>query len=166
MNAGIYVGLGSNLEDPRRQVISAMNALDGLSGTRLVRRSSLYRSAPMGPQDQPCFINAVAEIDTALAPDALLDALQDIEAAHGRVRERRWGPRTLDLDILIYRDLQSRSERLSIPHPGLPERAFVLYPLAELEPDLEVPGHGRVRDLLANITDVAERLEDAGAGAK
>lgn len=163
----VYVGLGSNLDDPRRQLLDAMDELDRLPGTRLRRRSSLYRSAPMGPQDQPDFINAVAELETGLQPEPLLDALQGIEAAHGRVRERRWGPRTLDLDILIYKNEQIRTERLVVPHPGLPRRAFVLYPLAELAPGLTVPGQGRVSDLLAKLDDTAERLEeDAGARAR
>src|SRR5690606_19423937 len=113
----VYVGLGSNLDDPRRQLLDAMDELDRLPGTRLRRRSSLYRSAPMGRQDQPDFINAVAEIETGLQPEPLLDALQGIEAAHGRVRERRWGPRTLDLDIRIYKNEQIRTERPVVPHP-------------------------------------------------
>ena len=145
-----FVALGSNLEDPLRQVNVALQELTALTSTRLSGRSSLYRSAPMGPPDQPAYINAVARLDTRLAPEALLDALQDIEARHGRIRAgERWGPRTLDLDILLYGDRRIDSPRLQVPHPGIAARNFVLYPLAEIAPDLDIPGLGPLPALLA-----------------
>lgn len=148
-----FVGLGSNLDEPRSQLSRAFHELDALPESRLVARSGLYRSRPLGPQDQPDFFNAVAELATTLAPEALLDGLLEIERAHGRVRERRWGPRTLDLDLLVYGDARIASPRLTVPHPGLPERAFVLYPLAELAPELVVPGLGTVRQLAGRVSD-------------
>ena len=154
----VYIGLGSNLDEPREQIRRASSALAGIDGC--LRLSSLYSSAPMGPQDQPRFINAVAEIRTRLSPESLLDALQAIEQAQGRVRQRQWGPRTLDLDLLVYGDEKIATPRLVVPHPGLPERAFVLYPLAELAPDLQIPGFGTVAALAARLAgDDVERLE-------
>ena len=148
-----FIGLGSNLEDPRRQVNTALHELAGLAATRVSAASSLYRSAPMvrpgRPANQPAYINAVARLETSLSAEALLDALQAIEAGHGRVRSgERWGPRTLDLDILLYGDARIDTARLSVPHPGLAERNFVLYPLAEIVPALEIPGLGALRDLV------------------
>ncbi|HEX7030704.1 MAG TPA: 2-amino-4-hydroxy-6-hydroxymethyldihydropteridine diphosphokinase [Gammaproteobacteria bacterium] len=155
-----FVGLGSNLDDPQRQLELAFDALSGIDETRLVARSSLYRSRPVGPQDQPDFLNAVAELETRLAPEALLDRLQAIETAQGRVRERLWGPRTLDLDLLLYGGERISTPRLAVPHPGLPLRAFVLYPLAELAPDVEVPGFGKVAALAAGMPAAGvKRLE-------
>lgn len=148
-----WVGLGSNLEQPREQVRSALVELTTLPDTRLIATSSLYRSAPMGPQDQPAYINAVARLETRLSAEALLDALQAIESAHGRVRSgEHWGPRTLDLDILLYGSEQLSSPRLTVPHPGIAERNFVLYPLAEIDPDLDIPGQGSLRTLLARCS--------------
>ncbi|RMG54263.1 MAG: 2-amino-4-hydroxy-6-hydroxymethyldihydropteridine diphosphokinase [Gammaproteobacteria bacterium] len=144
-----YIGLGSNLEDPLRQLESACAALDTLPRSRLLRRSSPWRSPPMGPQDQPDFLNAVACLKTELPPLALLDGLQSIEQRQGRVRERHWGPRTIDLDLLLMGSLRLVSERLHLPHPGIAERAFVLLPLAEVaESDLHIPGHGLLQELL------------------
>jgi 2-amino-4-hydroxy-6-hydroxymethyldihydropteridine diphosphokinase len=148
-----YIGLGSNLDDPAAQLTAAIEELAELPDTRLLARSSLYRSAPMGPQDQPDYVNAVAQIRTALEPGVLLDALQAIEQAHGRVRSQHWGPRTLDLDILLYGDAVIDTPRLKVPHPGIAERNFVLYPLAEIDGDHEIPGLGRVRSLLAGCAD-------------
>lgn len=144
-----YVGLGSNQADPVAQVRLALDELDALPHTRQVAHSPLYRSAPVGPADQPDFVNAVAVLDTALDADTLLSELQAIEQAHGRVRTRRWGPRTLDLDLLLYGDLQRDDPHLSLPHPRLHERAFVLRPLYTVAPDLHIPGHGSVADLLS-----------------
>jgi 2-amino-4-hydroxy-6-hydroxymethyldihydropteridine diphosphokinase len=146
-----YIGLGSNLADPLAQVSGALEALEHLPRSRCVARSSLYTSPPMGPPDQPSYVNAVAGLATALSPEALLQALMAVEKAHGRVRDgTRWGPRTLDLDILAYGDLQMDTPELRIPHPGIPERAFVLYPLAEVAPaNLVLPGLGSVTALLA-----------------
>jgi 2-amino-4-hydroxy-6-hydroxymethyldihydropteridine diphosphokinase len=146
-----YIGVGSNLQDPKTQVRSALRELDQLPYTRLAAKSSLYRSDPMGPADQPDYINAVAAIETLLTPQALLDALLGIERAHGRIRGgTRWGPRTLDLDVLAYGDQVIAEPRLTVPHAGIAERAFVLLPLAEIAPNYEVPGKGRVDALAAH----------------
>jgi 2-amino-4-hydroxy-6-hydroxymethyldihydropteridine diphosphokinase len=134
-----YVGLGSNLEDPVRQVETALEELDQLPHTRVVRRSSLYRTAPVGYAEQPDFINAVARLETGLPADRLLEELQALEHRHGRTRSFRNAPRTLDLDLLLYGDLVLRTERLTVPHPRMKERAFVLEPLREIAPDLEIP---------------------------
>lgn len=146
-----YVALGSNLDDPRAQVEHGFDALAALPHSALRTRSRLYRTPPWGVIDQPAFVNAVASVETALAPRALLDALLAIEACAGRVRSVRYGPRTLDLDLLLYGDFVLRESGLEIPHPRLHERPFVLLPLADLAPDLDVPGHGRVADLLARV---------------
>ncbi|KXS37173.1 MAG: 2-amino-4-hydroxy-6-hydroxymethyldihydropteridine diphosphokinase [Halomonadaceae bacterium T82-2] len=130
-----YVGLGSNLDDPEHQVRRALAELDALPLTRCEAGSPLYRSTPMGPQDQPPFINAVARLATHLSPLALLDQLQALEQRHRRVRRRHWGPRTLDLDLLLYGDCRGRWPRLTLPHPGITERNFVLVPLADIAPD-------------------------------
>lgn len=148
-----YIGLGSNLNDPALQLRNAIAALAGLPQTRVLACSSLYRSAPMGPQDQPHYLNMVAELGTSLDPETLLDKLQDIERSQGRVRVRRWGPRTLDLDILLYGDDVLVTKRLIIPHPGIAERSFVLYPLAEICGQLEIPGLGAVQSLLEERSD-------------
>lgn len=145
------VALGANIGDPVAQVGAGFAALAALSGTRLVARSSLYRSAPVGYADQPDFINAVALIETALAPHDLLAALLAIERTHGRVREFPNAPRTLDLDIVLYGDVVVQEPGLTIPHARMLERAFVMVPLAEVAPDAIVPGHGRVRDLAAQV---------------
>ena len=146
-----YVGIGSNLDDPAHHVRSALVELDELPHTRVVRRSSLYRSAPMGYAAQPEFVNAVAQLDTGLPAERLLAELQEIEARHGRRRSFANAPRTLDLDVLLYGDAVLDLPALKIPHPRMHERAFVLVPLAELAPDATVPGHGRVRDLLPGV---------------
>lgn len=147
----VYVGLGSNLEDPRDQISRALDELAALPDSALCARSSLYRTPPMGPPGQPDYINAVAMLRTALAPHAFLDALQALEQRHARVRAGRWGPRTLDLDLLLYDTARIADSRLTVPHPGIVERAFVLAPLAEIAPALEIPGHGQVMNLLATI---------------
>jgi 2-amino-4-hydroxy-6-hydroxymethyldihydropteridine diphosphokinase len=145
-----YIGLGSNLDDPERQLRRALEALAQLPQTHLAGCSRFYRSVPLGPQDQPDYMNAVAALDTTLEAEALLDALQAIETAQGRVRgPERWGPRTLDLDLLLYGSAILATPRLSVPHPGLAERGFVLYPLAELAPDLVLPDGRTLADLLA-----------------
>ena len=145
-----YVGLGSNLDHPVQQVRRALGALDDIERTRLLRHSRSYQTQPWGVAEQPSFINAVAEISTGLQPRDLLDALLSIERAQGRRRNgARWGPRTLDLDLLTCGDLQFCEPGLVLPHPHIGARAFVLVPLAELNGSLLIPGVGVVRDLLA-----------------
>lgn len=138
-----YIGIGSNVGEPQAQVARALRELEGLPDTRLIRYSSLYETEPVGLRDQPGFINAVALVDTALSPRALLDELLDIEQRHGRVRAVRNGPRTLDLDILLYGNVRVHEEGLTIPHPRMHERGFVLEPLLEVDADCEIPGLGR-----------------------
>ena len=155
-----YIGLGSNLADPIEQVKMAINNLQSLSDSQLVTWSSLYASPPMGPQDQPDYINAVAERETALTAHQLLDALQAIEQQQGRIRKRHWGERTLDLDVLIYGQNEIDDARLQIPHPGIALRAFVLYPLAEIAPDLKIPNVGKIEQLLQHCPrDGLRKLE-------
>ena len=147
-----YVALGSNLDDPRAQVERAMAALDELPQSRCVLRSSMYRSRPFGPVEQPDFINAVAGLLTALEPATLLASLQGLETSLGRARPVvRWGPRRIDLDLLVHGSTRIDEPQLQVPHPGIAERAFVLAPLAEVAPDLDVPGAGRVRTLAARV---------------
>ena len=147
-----FIGLGSNLEDPHSQLQRAFAALDELPGTRLVARSSLYRSAPLGCpgqpdlSSQPDFVNAVAKIVTDLMPQVLLQALLQIEHQHGRERTFRNAPRTLDLDVLLYDDVQLHEHGLTIPHPQMHLRAFVLQPLLEIAPDCVIPGVGAAAD--------------------
>src|SRR3989339_1788913 len=148
-----FIGLGSNLEDPRSQLQRAFAELDGLADTRLIVRSSLYRSAPLGYPDQPEFVNAVAKIATALTPQALLQALLQIEHEHGRERTFRNAPRTLDLDMLLYDDTQLHEHGLTIPHPQMHLRAFVLQPLLEIAPDCVIPGIGSVEQALRGCHD-------------
>jgi len=142
-----FVGLGSNLQEPRKQLESALRALTRLPESRLTATSALYQSRPVGPP-QPDYLNAVACLDTALAPLALLDRLQAIEDAQGRERKERWGPRTLDLDLLLHGDRELTLPRLKLPHPELARRPFVLYPLADIAPDLILPGGESLKDLL------------------
>ncbi len=143
-----YIGLGSNLADPEAQITRAFAELDGLPASRCLARSPLYRSAPIGPQDQPDFINAVAALDTDLSPADLLTGLQALEQRHRRVRRRHWGPRTLDLDLLLYGSEIRSSTRLTLPHPRLHQRAFVLFPLYTIAPQLHVPGLGSLQHLV------------------
>jgi 2-amino-4-hydroxy-6-hydroxymethyldihydropteridine diphosphokinase len=148
-----YVGLGSNLDNPAARVMQAIDALKSLPETRLLKYSSLYGNPPMGPPDQPDYVNAVAELETTLPAHALLRGLQAIEVNMGRVRGgERWGPRIIDLDLLVYGQEQIEQEALSIPHPGIAERAFVLHPLAEIAPDLAIPGLAPVRDLVSRTS--------------
>jgi 2-amino-4-hydroxy-6-hydroxymethyldihydropteridine diphosphokinase len=163
-----YIGIGSNLSEPIMQVRQAIEELDDLSQSMRQCYSSLYRSPPMvvkkrvvengivgegsleEKQDQPDYVNAVAELNTGLSPLDLLHELQHLEALHNRIRAERWGPRTLDLDVLLYDDRIIESPELTVPHPGLYERNFVLYPLAEIAPDLEIPGAGQLGELLGS----------------
>jgi 2-amino-4-hydroxy-6-hydroxymethyldihydropteridine diphosphokinase len=146
-----YIALGANLGDPPRQLRAGLAALARLPDTQLAAQSSFYCSAPVGYADQPDFVNAVAAIHTALTPRALLDALLAIERAEGRLREFVNAPRTLDLDIVLYGERVIDEPGLTVPHPRMLERAFVIVPLAQIAPDAAVPGRGRVRDLLAGV---------------
>ena len=147
----VLVGLGSNLDHPARQIDTAFGMLGAVDRTELVARSSLYRSAPLGGIEQPDFVNAAALLITALEPRAFLEALQAIERARGRERDdTHWGPRVLDLDLLAYDGLTIDEPGLSVPHPGIAARNFVLLPLREIAPDFQIPGLGRVRDLPVN----------------
>lgn len=162
-----YIGLGSNMGEPRSKLRAGIEALAALPATRLERCSSFYRSAPIGYQAQADFINAVCRIATRLPPGELMRQLLDVERRHGRVRSGpAGGPRTLDLDLLLYGDWTSNEPQLIVPHPRLSERAFVLLPLHEIAPGLIVPGHGRVKDLLVRCADQQiERLDEHGKAA-
>lgn len=145
-----YIGLGSNLDNPSAQVITAAHEIAALDQVEEIALSPLYASHPVGPQDQPDYINAVMRVKTCLAPIDLLRQCQAIENKHGRVRQVRWGARTLDLDILLYGDQLIALPELVVPHPELPNRAFVLYPLADIAPpDLPIAGIGSLSSLLA-----------------
>jgi 2-amino-4-hydroxy-6-hydroxymethyldihydropteridine diphosphokinase len=161
-----YVALGSNLSDPARQVESAIDALAAMAGTRLVSRSSLWKSRPLGPSDQPDFVNAVAGLLTTATPQAFLAALKELERRLGRsLPVVRWGPRVIDLDLLLYGDRQADDPDLTLPHAGLHQRNFVLYPLAEIAAELWVPGRGRVRTLKQRAaSDGLERLAARRSG--
>ncbi|TVQ46747.1 MAG: 2-amino-4-hydroxy-6-hydroxymethyldihydropteridine diphosphokinase [Gammaproteobacteria bacterium] len=158
-----YVALGSNLADPVAQLQAALRAMNALADTRVVTVSPFYRSPPMGPQDQPAYVNAVAGLLTRLMAPALLSGLKAIERARGRPADApRWGPRIIDLDIIAIGRQQLTQSGLTIPHPGAAVRAFVLQPLADIAPAFELPGAGRVEALLAKV-DLAglQRLETA-----
>ena len=161
-----YVALGSNLDDPRRQVERAFDALAGLADSRVVLRSGLWRSAPMGPKDQPDFINAVAGLLTRREPRTLLEDLRGLERRMGKVEPAvRWGPRVIDLDLLMVGDVRCDEPGLQLPHPGLHQRNFVLYPLAEIAPSLWIPDRGRVCRLLEGVPgDGIRRLATRKSG--
>ena len=160
-----YIGLGSNLshgdQSPLEVLQSSLSALAGTEGIELLQVSGIYSSSPVGHSDQPDYHNAVACISTSLSPEDLLNTLQRIEAQYGRNREqeRRWGQRTLDLDILVYGDHCVATDRLKIPHCELTRRAFVLYPLQEIAPDLVVVQHGALADIVVAFEQTAESQE-------
>lgn len=149
-----FVGLGANLNHPAAQIERALAAIAALPDTELLRQSGLYGSRPMGPANQPDYVNAVAQVETLLSAEDLLTALLAIERRQGRERSpaQRNGPRTLDLDLLLHGDAVRADPNLTLPHPGAHERDFVLVPLAEIAPDLVIPGRGTVRELLAGCT--------------
>ena len=154
-----YVGLGANIGEPRRQLQTALKELTGLPKTRMTATSGLYRSAPLGYPDQPEFLNAVVELDTELSAEALFDNLQEIERVHGRERPFAGAPRTLDLDLLLFGDASLATPRLTVPHPRMHQRAFVLRPLAEIAPQASIPGRGKARELLSACRDqLAEKI--------
>jgi 2-amino-4-hydroxy-6-hydroxymethyldihydropteridine diphosphokinase len=161
--ATVFLGLGSNLEQPLVQLSRALREVHEIPNTALVRVSSFYDTVPIGLADQPNFVNAVAELQTGLNPSELLNHLIEIEAAHQRVRSVRDGPRTLDLDILLYDDICMNEPMLTIPHPRMHARAFVLWPLAEISPELVIPGRGYVLELLVALDVSGVRKYEEGA---
>ncbi|MDH0061768.1 2-amino-4-hydroxy-6-hydroxymethyldihydropteridine diphosphokinase [Leclercia adecarboxylata] len=147
-----YIAIGSNLASPLEQVNAAVQALGDIPQTRVVALSSFYRTPPLGPQDQPDYLNAAIALETALSAEALLDNTQRIELQQGRVRkEERWGPRTLDLDIMLFGDAQIHTERLTVPHYDMKRRGFMLWPLFEIAPDLTFPDGEYLSALLAQL---------------
>lgn len=161
----VYIGIGSNLQEPLRQVRIAIRELGTMPATQLIAVSALYHTSPMGPPEQPAYVNAAAKLHTRLSALALLDQLLAIERRHGRERTGpKWGPRTLDLDLLLYGNQVIDHPRLSVPHPGIAERAFVLIPLRDLDPLVEVPGHGTVEALCARVdARGVSRIEERSA---
>ena len=161
-----YVALGSNLSDPGRQVERAFRAFEALADARLVARSSLWQSRPLGPQDQPEFVNAAAGLLTTLAPQDFLESLKALERKLGKTEPAvRWGPRVIDLDLLVFADLCIDEPGLTLPHPGLHQRNFVLYPLFEIAAELWVPGLARVCRLRERVSPAGiERLAARGSG--
>jgi 2-amino-4-hydroxy-6-hydroxymethyldihydropteridine diphosphokinase len=157
-----YIGLGSNLDQPIQQIKRALKTLTELPQTHVVAKSALYRSAPLGPQDQPDYVNAVAALKTQLPAQALLHELQQIELQQGRRRGVKWGARTLDLDILLYADQMISSANLIVPHPQLHNRSFVLYPLFAIAPDIVIPGKGKLSKLLETCPpDGLRKIDEA-----
>lgn len=148
MSETAYIGLGSNLEGPASQILHAFHLLHQIPQSQVIQISRLYQSPPMGPPDQPWYVNAVVALKTELSPEDLLSALQAIELRMGRVRQQHWGPRRIDLDLLVMGDTQIDTGRLKLPHPGISERSFVLQPLTELAPNLNIPGLGSVQRAL------------------
>ena len=148
----VYIALGSNLNMPIQQLKLAIKAMADLPDTEIKKVSSLYQSQPLGPQDQPDYVNAVACLETGLSPLALLDALQNIENEQGRIRLRRWGERTLDLDILLYDNQIIRNERLTVPHYDMQNREFVIVPLYEISPELILPDGVPLQHLVKRLS--------------
>lgn len=151
-----YIALGANLDNPPAQLREALHRLQQHSGVELLRQSSIYRSAPLGGVDQPDYCNAVAELETTLSAQDLLNALLAIEQAMGRQRDgRRWQSRRIDLDLLLYGDARIETDGLCVPHPEMHRRNFVVIPLAEIAPDLHIPRHGSVRALAEKMSPIA-----------
>ena len=151
--SGIYIGLGSNIENPTMQIKNAIKALDELPGNKVLMNSGYYKSKPMGPKDQPDYINAVVEIETVWPADELLKKCQLIEQNQGRVKSRHWGERTIDLDILLYADQQIKTDELSVPHPGIDSRDFVYMPLLKMNPEVQVPGKGLLKIIVESASE-------------
>lgn len=155
----IFIGIGSNLSNPKQQVLNAVKHISGIDGVRISKQSSLYRTSPVGFKNQPDFINAVVAIEFEGEPELLLKKLLDIESLFGRIRKERNGPRTVDLDILLFKKLHYTKKDLVIPHPRMHERLFVLLPLFEVDPDIIVEPHGPIRDLIKEAPkDVVEKI--------
>lgn len=151
----VYIGLGSNLENPFLQIKNAMVALGDLHNTKVLNDSGYYKSKPMGPKDQPDYINAVVEIETELSAEYLLINCQKIEKQQGRIKQRHWGERTIDLDILLYADKQIKTNILTIPHPGLARRDFVYLPLLKINSEVVVPGEGKLKTIVQSIGNIS-----------
>lgn len=158
MKTDAFIGLGSNLQEPAAQLARAVAELAALPNTTLIAQSPFYASRPVGPQDQPDFVNGAVWLSTELAPHTLLDQLQAIEQAHGRERLKHWGPRTLDLDLLVFGNQALNDDRLTVPHRELPNRDFVLQPLLDLKPDLTLPEGTAIATLRAQCPDNRLRL--------
>lgn len=154
----VYIGLGSNLDEPYLQIKSAIQAIGNLSGTEIIQDSGYFISKPMGPEDQPDFLNAVMEINTTLTAKELLTQCQLIEAQQGRIKTRHWGERSIDLDILLYADQQIEMKELIVPHPGICERDFVYMPLLKINQNINIPGKG----LLAEIIKSEDMVHEYG----
>jgi len=153
-----WLGLGSNVGRRARMLAGALEALAETEGLELVEASSVYETEPVGVTDQPTFLNMVAHFRCRLAPEALLEGLQAVERTLKRIRTRRWGPRTIDVDVLLLGDLQIETDRLTVPHPEMVRRQFVLVPLAELAPDLPLPGGRTAGELAEPDSDAVQRL--------
>ena len=164
-----WLGLGANLHEPAQQLRQALTEIKAVEGVEVLRTSSFYSTPPWGDEDQDDFINAVTQVETSLDPLALLHAMQSIEHAMGRQRKgRRWGPRLIDIDLLLYGDEQLLTDELELPHPRMHKRAFVLVPLAELEPGLKIPGQGGIEKLLeqldcSNIHPVGKHVQGSAS---
>lgn len=152
-----YVGLGSNIEQPYLQIQTAIMSLHALPGISVLNDSGYFKSKPMGPKDQPDYVNAVVAIETTMTADELLQQCQQIEQQQGRIRSRRWGERSIDLDILLYADQQIQTDDLTVPHPGICLRDFVFLPLLKLDPEIKVPGRGLLKTVIEKQT--AEKYE-------
>lgn len=161
-----YIGLGSNIEQPYQQVKNAIIALDKIPDTKVRRDSGYYKSRPMGPKDQPDYVNAIVELETVLTPAKLLEQCQNIEQQQGRVRLRHWGERSIDLDILLYADLLIETDALTVPHPGISQRDFVYIPLLKLEPEIDVPGKGLLRDIVQSEINQSTGKTDTDFGCQ
>lgn len=161
MTTKAYIGLGSNLKHPLQQVFSAIERLKNLTTVHVLACSKFYRTPPLGPQDQPDYINAVVELNTTLSPHELLKTLQKIEQQQGRTRETgRWGARVIDLDLLVFGNKTINTTDLIVPHPGISLRSFVVYPLVDLSPNLDIPGLGIARTLLEAFKDNPAEIVD------
>jgi 2-amino-4-hydroxy-6-hydroxymethyldihydropteridine diphosphokinase len=148
VNTNIYIGLGSNIEQPDLQIKTAITALNNLPGTKVLTDSGYFKSKPMGPEDQPDYVNAVVELQTSMGASELLEQCQLIEQQQGRVKQRHWGERCIDLDILLYAGQEIESDALTVPHPGVCKRDFVYLPLLKINSEIEIPGNGRLRDIV------------------
>jgi 2-amino-4-hydroxy-6-hydroxymethyldihydropteridine diphosphokinase len=161
---GIYIGLGSNIENPSMQIKAAIKALNELPESKVLMNSGYYKSKPMGPKDQPDYINAVVEIETVWPADELLKKCQLIEQNQGRIKNRHWGERTIDLDILLYADQQIKTDELSVPHPGISSRDFVYVPLLKVNPEVQVPGKGLLKIIVGSVSEKNDDFDCQFAG--